>query len=74
MGRLFDPKYFQSAIDAYNFLLKQYPGSRYRGEALLAIAQIQKDDLNKPADAEASFKEYLKRFRARTRRLKRARR
>jgi N-acetylmuramoyl-L-alanine amidase len=62
MGRLFDPKYFQSAIDAYNFLLKQYPGSRYRGEALFAVAQIQKDNLDKPADAEASYKEYLKRF------------
>ncbi len=35
MGRLFDPMYFQSAVDAYNFLLKQYPGSRYRGAALL---------------------------------------
>jgi N-acetylmuramoyl-L-alanine amidase len=62
MGRLFDPKYFQSAIEAYNFLLKQYPESRYRGEALLAIAQIQKDDLDKPVDAEASYKEYVKRF------------
>ncbi|MGB9069772.1 MAG: AMIN domain-containing protein, partial [Candidatus Acidiferrales bacterium] len=62
MGRLFNAKYFQSAIDAYNFLLKQYPDSRYRGEAMLAIAQIQKDDLNKPADAEASYKGYLKKF------------
>ena len=62
MGRLFDPKYFQSAIEAYNFLLKQYPESRYRGEAMLAIAQIQKDDLSQPADAEASYKEYVKRF------------
>jgi N-acetylmuramoyl-L-alanine amidase len=62
MGRLFDPKYFQSAIDAYNFLLKQYPESRYRGQAMLAIAQIQKDDLRTPADAEASYKVYLKRF------------
>src|ERR1700728_2201035 len=62
MGRLFNAKYFQSAIDAYNFLLKQYPDSRYRGEAMLAIAQIQKDDLNKPADAEASYKDYLKKF------------
>jgi N-acetylmuramoyl-L-alanine amidase len=62
MGRLFDPKYFQSAIDAYSFLLKQYPESRYRGEAMLAIAQIQKDDLSKLADAEASYKDYLKKF------------
>ncbi|HXQ25434.1 MAG TPA: N-acetylmuramoyl-L-alanine amidase [Candidatus Acidoferrales bacterium] len=62
MGRLFDSKYFQSAIDVYSFLLKQYPGSRYRGGALLAIAQIQKDDLKKPEDAEATYKEYLTRF------------
>jgi N-acetylmuramoyl-L-alanine amidase len=62
MGRLFNAKYFQSAIDAYNFLLKQYPDSRYRGEAMLAIGQIQKDDLNKPADAEAFYKDYLKKF------------
>jgi tetratricopeptide (TPR) repeat protein len=62
MGRLFDAKYFQSAIDAYNFLLKQYPESRYRGASLLAIAKIQKDDLNRPADAEASYKDYLKKY------------
>jgi N-acetylmuramoyl-L-alanine amidase len=62
MGRLFDAKYFQSAIDAYNFLLKQYPESRYRGAALLAIAQIQKDDLKRLADAEASYKDYLKKY------------
>jgi len=34
MGRLFDPRYFQAAIDRYNFLLTQYPGSRYRSGAL----------------------------------------
>ena len=62
MGRLFDPKYFQSAIDAYNFLIKQYPGSRYRGEALLGIAQIQNDDLKKTDDATATYTEYLKLF------------
>jgi N-acetylmuramoyl-L-alanine amidase len=62
MGRLFDAKYFLSSIDAYNFLIKQYPGSRYRGSALLAIAQIQKDDLNDPKDAQASYKDYLNQF------------
>ncbi len=62
MGRLYDPKYFQSAIAASNFLLKQYPGSRYCSESLLSIAKVQKDDLNQPDDAEASFKELLQRF------------
>lgn len=62
MGRLYDPKYFQSAIDACSFLVKQYPGSSYRGEAQLSIARIQKDDLNKPNDAEATYQDYLKHF------------
>jgi N-acetylmuramoyl-L-alanine amidase len=62
MGRYFDPKYFKSAIDTYNFLLKQYPGSRYRSEALFSIGRIQKEDLDRPDDAEATFKEFLRRF------------
>jgi len=62
MGRQFDAKYFQTAIDTYNFLLKQYPGSRYRGEALFAIAQIQKEDQNNGNAAEVSFKDFLKRY------------
>jgi N-acetylmuramoyl-L-alanine amidase len=62
MGRLYDAKYYQSSIDSYKFLLTQYPGSRYRADALLAIAQIQRDDLNAPQDARATYEEYLKRF------------
>jgi N-acetylmuramoyl-L-alanine amidase len=62
MGRLYDAKYFQSAIDSWNFLIKQYPGSSYRGEALLSIARIQKDDFEAPSDAEATYQDYLKRF------------
>ena len=62
MGRLYDPKYYQSAIDSYNFLVKQYPGSGYRGEALLSIARIQKDDLDRPEDAQLTYQDYLKRF------------
>jgi len=62
MGRLFDPTFFQTAIDRYKFLLKQYPGSHYRSDALFAIGQIQKNNLNKPDDAEATFKDFAKRF------------
>jgi N-acetylmuramoyl-L-alanine amidase len=62
MGNQFDPKYFQSAIDTYNFLIKQYPGSRYRGEAMLAIARIQTDNQHRPDEAEATYKSYLKTF------------
>jgi N-acetylmuramoyl-L-alanine amidase len=62
MGRYFDPKYFKSAVDTYNFLLKQYPGSRYRSEALFSIGKIQKEYLHRPDDAEVTFREFLRRF------------
>jgi N-acetylmuramoyl-L-alanine amidase len=62
MGRLFDPKYFQTAIDSYSFLLKQYPGSRFREQALYSIGLVQKDGLHQPEVAEATLKEYIRRF------------
>ena len=62
MGRAFDAKYFQNAIETYNFLLKQYPGSRYRGEALFSIGELQKDELSEPEAAEVTLKDYLRRF------------
>ncbi len=62
MGRAFDAKYFQNAIETYNFLLKQYPGSRYRGEALFSIGALQKDELSEPEAAEVTLKDYLRRF------------
>ena len=62
MAQQFDEKYYQSAIDTYNFLLKQYPETRYRSEAIFSIAQIQKDDLGRPEVAEVTFKDFLKRF------------
>ena len=60
MGRQFDPKYFQSAIDAYQFLLHEYPNTRYRDDALMTIGVIYKEDLQQPELAEKSFQEFLK--------------
>lgn len=62
MGQLFDPKFFDEAVARCNFLLKQYPGTRYRAETLFTIGKIQKDDQKKSTDAQATFKEFLKRY------------
>jgi len=62
MGRIFDEKYHQEAIDAYVFLLKQYPTSRYRDDALFTIATIQHEDLGDLDTAELTYQEYLKRY------------
>ena len=62
MGKQFDEKYFQSSIDAYSFLIKQYPTSQYHGEAQLAIARIQAEDQHQTDAAIATYKDYLKQF------------
>ena len=59
MGDLFDEKYYQSAIDTYQFLLREYPTSRYREGAMLAIARIEQDDLHDPVLAQTSYEEFL---------------
>ncbi len=59
MGRRFDSKYYQSAVDAYQFLLHEYPESRHKQDALLTIARIQKDDLEQYDLAQKSFEEFL---------------
>lgn len=55
-----DDKYFRYAIDQYNFLRREYPGSRYRFDALFTIGQIQWQDLDQPQAAIQSFQEFLK--------------
>lgn len=62
MGRQFDPQYFDAAIVTYDFLLKEYPASRYKPDALFTIAQIQQQDLNRLDGAESTYKEFLKRY------------
>lgn len=60
MGRRFGSKYFQAAVDAYQFLLHQYPASRSREDALLAVAKLQKDDLGQADLAAKSYEQFLK--------------
>ncbi|HZC25140.1 MAG TPA: N-acetylmuramoyl-L-alanine amidase [Candidatus Binatia bacterium] len=63
MGRRFDDdKILNGAIAQYKFLRREYPGSRYRCDALFTIGEIYKDDLNDPEQARATFTEFLKRY------------
>ncbi len=59
MGDLFDVKYYQRSINSYQFLLKDYPASKYREDALLAIAQIEQNDLHDAVLAQRSYEEFL---------------
>jgi N-acetylmuramoyl-L-alanine amidase len=63
MGRRFDDdKILNEAIAQYKFLRHEYPGSKYRCDALFTIGEIYKDDLNDPDEARATFKEFLHRY------------
>ncbi len=63
MGRHFkDDNISFSAVREYKFLRREYPGSRHRIEALLAIGEIYKNDLADDADARAAFEELLRRY------------
>jgi N-acetylmuramoyl-L-alanine amidase len=59
MGDRFDQKYYQSAVDAYQFLLHDYPTNRYREDALLAVGEIERDGLHDNAQAQKTFEDFL---------------
>ena len=63
MGRqLEDPKVLKSAIGQYEFLRREYPGSRYRFDALFTIGEIYKEDLEDSAKAREAFQEFVHRY------------
>jgi N-acetylmuramoyl-L-alanine amidase len=63
MGRRFDDdKILNEAISQYKFLRREYPGSKYRCDALFTIGEIYKDDLDDPDQARTVFQEFLHRY------------
>ncbi|PYX27348.1 MAG: N-acetylmuramoyl-L-alanine amidase [Acidobacteria bacterium] len=63
MGRQFDDnKILRSAIAQYRFLRKEYPGSKYRFDALFTMGEVYKDDLGDPEEARATFEDFLHRY------------
>ncbi len=63
MGRRFDDdKVLHEAIAQYKFLRREYPGSKYRCDALFTIGEIYSEDLNDPEQARATFQDFLHRY------------
>ncbi len=62
MGEQFEPKYFDSAIETYQFLIRDYPESKYREEALVAIAEIRKNNLSQPDLAQKNYEDFLQQY------------
>jgi N-acetylmuramoyl-L-alanine amidase len=63
MGRHFkDDMALYSAVREYKYLRREYPGSKHRVEALLAIGEIYKNDLGDEANARSTFEDFLGRY------------
>lgn len=62
MGERFGEKHYQSAIDAYQFLIHEYPGSKHLEEALYTVGRIQLEKLAQLDAAELTFQDFRKRF------------
>ena len=62
-GRAFDDqKSLRGAIAQYEFLRREYPGSKYRFDALFTIGQIYKEDLYENEKARETFQEVIRRY------------
>lgn len=60
MGQRWEnPASLESAIEAYDFLLREYPRSKFRRQASLAIARIYRDDLKRPAEAVRQYERFV---------------
>jgi len=62
MGERFGRSYFQSAVDTYQFLIREYPTSRYAQDAYLRSAKLQQDQLGDLAGASVTYEAFLKKF------------
>lgn len=62
MGDRFGRSYYQSAADSYQFLVREYPKSKYCQDAILRIARLQRDRLGDAELAKKTYEDFLKRY------------
>ncbi len=62
MGDRFGRSYYQSAVDSYQFLVHEYPGSKYSQDAMLRVGKLQREQLGDSAQASRTFEDFLKKY------------
>jgi N-acetylmuramoyl-L-alanine amidase len=62
MGDRFGRTYYQSAVESYQFLLREYPKGRFAQDVLLRVAKLQQEKLGDTASATKTYQDFLKRF------------
>jgi len=62
MGDRFGRVYYQSAVESYQFLLREYPKSKFAQDVLLRTAKLQQNNLGDTNAAIKTYQDFLKRF------------
>jgi tetratricopeptide (TPR) repeat protein len=62
MGDRFGRSYYQEAVDAYRFLVHEYPTSKHGQDAMLRVAELQRDQLGDPKAASKTYDDFLKKY------------
>jgi N-acetylmuramoyl-L-alanine amidase len=62
MGDRFGRSYYQAAVDAYQFLMREYPTSKYIPDLMFSMARLQKNQLGDAAGATQTFLDYQKKY------------
>src|SRR5690242_2221402 len=62
MGEQFETRYFDLAIRMYEYLSRDYPESSLREPAMMAIAEIRKNNLSQPEQAQKSYEDFLAQY------------
>ena len=62
MGDRFGRSYYQSAADSYQFLVHEYPTSKYCQDAMLRTAKLQREQLGDSAQSKKTYEDFLKRY------------
>jgi N-acetylmuramoyl-L-alanine amidase len=62
MGDRFGRSYYQAAAEAYQFLIREYPTNKFVQDAMLRVAQLQKDQLGEAAGATKTYQDFQKKY------------
>jgi len=62
MGDRFGRNYYQSAVDALQFLVREYPANKNCQDAMLRMEKLQREQLGEAALAEKTYDDFLKRY------------
>jgi N-acetylmuramoyl-L-alanine amidase len=62
MGDRFGRSYYQTAVDTYEFLTREYPTSKYCQDALLRTARLQRNQLGDLAAAAKTYDAFVMKY------------